>query len=77
MENADFEKGADNAATIAFYQLGVLKNETDNKDVQAARLVAQKLAGEAYSRGTSEREIVGALLLKKLFLDVVSERFGP
>lgn len=75
--SADFEKGADNAATIAFYQLGVLKNETDNKDVQAARLVAQKLASEEFNRGKSEREIVGALLLKKLFLDVVTERFDP
>jgi hypothetical protein len=48
-ETEDFKRGVDNAALIAFYAIGMLKNESDKEHVKEAKQIVQKL-GEANDR---------------------------
>jgi hypothetical protein len=64
-----FAKGGDNAAVIASYIRGTLRNEDMNEDVQRAKKTLE-------GTGKSDRSSVAAILAMQLFYDVLRERFA-
>jgi hypothetical protein len=69
VSTSDFERGADNAALIAYFSIGQLKNETENEHVREARAMAEKIGA-----GNNRGDIAGMLMLN-LFVKEVEERF--
>jgi hypothetical protein len=65
----DFKRGADNAALIALYSIGALRNESDNEHVKEAKHIVKKLGG-----GNDRAQIAG-ILLHSLLIDEIAERF--
>ena len=68
-KSTDFEKGADNAAVVAFFIVGKLKNADSNVHVIAAKRMPA-------NGGDHDHSTISANLITLLFLKPVLERFG-
>jgi hypothetical protein len=68
-ETPDFKIGGDNAAMIAFYSIGKLKNESSIKAVIEAKQMAKKMEA-ADDRGT-----IAAMLMLILFFKEIDNRW--
>ena len=68
-ETEDFKRGGDNAALIAFYTIGALKNESDNEHVKEAKQIVEKL-GEG-----NDRAQIAGILMHNLLINEIAERF--
>ena len=66
----DFERGADNSATICYYVMGILKNEAENEHVLAAKKMAEREGS-----GPTDRQRIASYMLFKLFNKEVQNRF--
>ena len=63
----DFNRAADDAAAVCFYQLRILKNEADHPLVQVATRIALA-AGEA--KGENREYIYSMMYMASLFKEV-------
>ena len=71
----EFNRGADDAATICFYSMRILKDETRNALVRAA----SEIAIHSTDAGNSEperRAYIGSLMLMLTFVKQVEERLS-
>jgi hypothetical protein len=64
-DDPDFNRAADDAAAICFYQMRILKNEADHPLVQVAKRIA---AGEA--KGENREDIHSMMYVASLFNEV-------
>lgn len=65
-QDAEFNRGADDAAAIAFYQMGILKNEASHPLV----LGAQRLANSPADRD----QIMGMMFMTTIYRELSNER---
>jgi hypothetical protein len=72
-KDPDFNKGADDAAIVAFYKMGILKREQDNALVQKATAVVDQ-AGSARTEADRRSEIVSIMVILS-FIHEIKARF--
>ena len=70
--DADFSRGADEAAIVQFYGMGILKNEGENPIVQRATAFV-KAAGTMGA--TDMRTAIGGAMVTVTLMREVKERF--
>ena len=73
-DDVDFNKGADDAARIQFYRMGILKDEAGSELVQKARAFAARMEG-SLPMGGDERSRVAAAMVELTFMAELRERF--
>jgi hypothetical protein len=74
--DADFKRGADDAAAICFYTMGFLKNEKDNPLVRGASKLADPTSLDDTSDAGRRSRIAGMMVVLSLVKEVTAVRLS-